>query len=75
MEHLATERQVTLAKTFDLATSSVRALNQFLHSELARSEVTHIEVLNPGGAHSIAVGMNHPVDIDVRGHGGITWAV
>ncbi len=70
MEHLAVERQVTLARTFDLATSSVRVLNQFLHSELVRSEVTHIEVLNPGGAHSIAVGMNHPVDIDVRGHGG-----
>ena len=70
MEHLAVERQVRLAKTFDLATSSVRVLNQFLHSELVRSEVTHIEVLNPGGAHSIAVGVNHPVDIDVRGHGG-----
>ena len=37
MEHLVVERQVALARNFDLATSSVRALNQFLHSELARS--------------------------------------
>ena len=70
MEYLATERRVALTKTFDLATSSVRALNQFLHSELARDGITHLEVLNPGGAHSIAVGINHPVDVDVRGHGG-----
>ena len=42
MEHLVMERQVTLAKTFDLATSSVRVLNQFLHSELVRSEVRQL---------------------------------
>jgi glutamate synthase domain-containing protein 3 len=70
MESLATERHVTLEKTFDLATSSVRELNQFLHHELAGSGVRHIDVLNPGGLHSIAVGIDHPVDIDVRGHGG-----
>jgi glutamate synthase domain-containing protein 3 len=70
MESLATQRHVMLEKTFDLAHSSVRDLNQFLHTDLATSGVKHIDVLNPGGLHSIAVGVNHPVDIDVRGHGG-----
>jgi uncharacterized protein YcaQ len=44
----------------------VRELNQFLHHELLDSGVKHIDVLNPKGAHSIAVGIDHPVDIDVR---------
>ncbi|MBX9963429.1 MAG: protein glxC [Burkholderiales bacterium] len=57
-------------KTFDLAKSSVRELNQFLHQDLATSGVKHIDVLNPNGSHSIAVGVNHPVAIDIRGQGG-----
>jgi glutamate synthase domain-containing protein 3 len=61
---------MALEKSFDLAKSAVRELNQFLHHELPASSVKHIDVLNPGGLHSIAVGINHPVDIDVRGHGG-----
>jgi glutamate synthase domain-containing protein 3 len=70
MAHLAPAQQDALTKTFDLATASVRALNQFLHSDLPGEAIKHIDVLNPGGAHSIAVGVNHAVDIDVRGHGG-----
>ena len=31
---------------------------------------THVDVLNPDGAHSIAVGVDAPVRIDVRGHAG-----
>ncbi|MEO8039413.1 MAG: protein glxC [Betaproteobacteria bacterium] len=58
------------ARTFDLARTSVRELNQFLHSDLAGSGIGHIDVLHPSGAHSIAVGVNHPVDIDIRGQGG-----
>jgi len=49
----------------------VRALNQSCTSPNAREGGSHIlRCSNPGGAHSIAVGINHPVDIDVRGHGG-----
>lgn len=55
---------------FDLKAQGVRAFNQFLHADLASSGVEHIDVLHPNGAHSIAVGINHPVRIDVRGHGG-----
>ncbi len=70
MEDLAVRAGMTARKTFDLAGGSVRELNQFLHRQLAGSGVRHIDVLNPNGAHSIAVGIDHPVDIDVRGHAG-----
>ncbi|HET6337145.1 MAG TPA: hypothetical protein VFG30_28165 [Polyangiales bacterium] len=53
---------------FDVAQTGVRALNSYLHGSLA--EGTSIEVLNPGGAHSIAVGARATVQIDVRGHAG-----
>jgi glutamate synthase domain-containing protein 3 len=59
-----------MEKTFDLAGGSVRSLNQFLHTGLAGSGVSRVEVVNPNGAHSIAVGVDQPVDIQVRGHGG-----
>ena len=57
-------------RVFDLAAQKVRDLNHFLHQELAASGVGQVEVLNPGGRHAIAVGINHPVDVEVRGHGG-----
>lgn len=70
MDSLTVEKRTTMDKTFDLAKSSVRELNQFLHQDLAGSGVKHVDVLNPNGSHSIAVGVNHPVDIDIRGQGG-----
>jgi glutamate synthase domain-containing protein 3 len=54
--------------SFDLARQKVRELNQYLHHELRGDE--HIEVLNPNGAHSIAVGIDRAVNVDVRGHAG-----
>jgi methylamine---glutamate N-methyltransferase subunit B len=56
--------------TFDLATQTVRELNQHLHqpaSELAGREVV---VSNPNGAHNLAVGLNAPVQVTVQGHAG-----
>src|SRR5262245_28853976 len=70
MENLATRSRANTERDFDLAHGSVRELNQFLHRGLSGSGATHIDVLNPNGAHSIAVGIDHPVHIDVRGHGG-----
>jgi len=54
--------------TFDLQRDSVRDLNQFLHGQL--SEVREVVVENPDGAHSLAVGLNAPVHVDIRGHAG-----
>jgi glutamate synthase domain-containing protein 3 len=60
----------TEAVKFDLAKQKVRELNQFLHHDLQRSGTRQIEVDNPNGTHSIAVGVDAPVDIQVRGHAG-----
>jgi len=56
--------------SFDLATQSVRDLNQFLHSELPAAPTQRVEVLNPDGAHNIAVGLDVPAQVDILGHGG-----
>jgi glutamate synthase domain-containing protein 3 len=61
---------VVTEKRFDLAQTTVRELNQWLHADLAGSGVAHVEVLNPDGAHSIAVGLDARISVDVRGHAG-----
>jgi glutamate synthase domain-containing protein 3 len=55
--------------TFDLSTEPLRRLNHFLHHELTE-ELVHVRIKNPDGAHSIAVGVNAPIDIDIEGHAG-----
>jgi len=55
--------------TFDLAAQPLRQLNQFLHHDLPAGPV-RMRILNPDGAHSIAVGVNAPIDIDIEGHAG-----
>jgi len=54
--------------TFDLASQPLRELNRFLHRELGDTKVVH--VLNPDGAHNIAVGVDAPVAINIEGHAG-----
>jgi glutamate synthase domain-containing protein 3 len=58
------------AVTIDLARTSVRELNHFLHHELPRGNLQRVEVLNPNGLHNLAVGVDWPVEIDIRGHAG-----
>jgi glutamate synthase domain-containing protein 3 len=53
---------------FDLERQSVRELNQFLHGDL--SGVQEVLVKNPDGAHSLAVGLNAAVRVDIGGHAG-----
>jgi glutamate synthase domain-containing protein 3 len=55
---------------FDLARQSVREVNQFLHHELAGSDLKRIEILHPEGAHSIAAGMDADVEVAILGHAG-----
>jgi glutamate synthase domain-containing protein 3 len=54
----------------DLAQSSVRALNARLHQLTAQTNQLYWRVLNPNGAHAIAVGVTHPVQIEIKGHAG-----
>ncbi|MFW5453484.1 protein glxC [Thioalkalivibrio sulfidiphilus] len=58
------------AVRFDLSETTVRELNQYLHHDLPGSGAKHVEVLNPNGQHNLAVGVDAPVSIDIRGHAG-----
>jgi glutamate synthase domain-containing protein 3 len=51
----------------DLAEKPLRELNSALHNVAAGANDLHFEVVNPGGMHSVAVGVDQPVTIDVKG--------
>ena len=53
---------------FDLRDATVRELNQALHEEAISG--AEIQVLNPGGKHSIAVGAMYPASVLIEGHVG-----
>ena len=60
----------------DLSRLTVRELNQYLHHELplvgqaSSLSPPHVQILNPNGQHSLAVGLDTPADIDILGHAG-----
>jgi methylamine---glutamate N-methyltransferase subunit B len=55
---------------FDLAAAPLRELNAALHALPADTNETHWEVLNPGGKHAIAAGLDAPVIVELRGNAG-----
>jgi len=54
----------------DLAVTELRALNQALHALTPTTNETNWRILNPRGRHSIAVGVDAPVTIEIAGHAG-----
>jgi methylamine---glutamate N-methyltransferase subunit B len=56
-----------IVSTVDLATTELRALNQALHELNEGTNETRWEIVNPRGSHAVAVGVNAPVEINVRG--------
>lgn len=50
----------------DLSTHSLRDVNVALKAQTEGA----FAVLNPGGAHAIACGLNAPIDVGIRGHVG-----
>lgn len=56
--------------SFDLRTTTLREINAFLHGKFDAERAKEIEVLNPDGAHNIAVGLDAPLRIDIKGHAG-----
>lgn len=58
------------AQVVDLACASRRELNAALHALAEGSNATSWRVLNPRGAHALAVGLNAPVEISIAGHVG-----
>lgn len=56
--------------TFDLGAQDLRALNSTLHALNGGTNETAWEIINPRGSHAIAVGVDAPLDITVRGSTG-----
>jgi glutamate synthase domain-containing protein 3 len=56
--------------SFDLATDSVRELNQRLHQVDPDRPGGRVVVRNPGGRHAIAVGLDAPYEVEIEGHVG-----
>ena len=56
--------------TIDIAEEGVRALNQRLQGLPADTNETSWEALNPHGAHAVAVGLELPISVEIKGHVG-----
>ena len=54
-------------RTVDLEKTPLRELNQDLHRQKDGSNEASWEVLNPRGSHAVAVGIDAPINVDVKG--------
>jgi glutamate synthase domain-containing protein 3 len=54
----------------DLDQASVRELNQTLHALPGHTNRTYWRVLHPAGRHSLAVGLDAPITVEIDGHAG-----
>lgn len=57
-------------QTFDLEKSGLRALHKALNVKEAGTNETAWEVVNAKGSHAIAVGLDAPIEVTVRGSTG-----
>jgi glutamate synthase domain-containing protein 3 len=63
-------RESATVEVVDLATTRLRELNQRLH-DLSRSPGPRAwRVVNPGGAHAVACGLDADVEVEIDGHVG-----
>ena len=58
------------ATPVDLATTTVRELNQRLHGIAPAGNETLWRIVNPRGLHSVAVGIDTPMQVRIEGHVG-----
>jgi methylamine---glutamate N-methyltransferase subunit B len=52
---------------FDLTVQTLRDLNAALHGVADGTNDTDFEVINPRGLHAVAVGIDKPLTVDIRG--------
>lgn len=57
-------------QTFDLEAQGLRSLNATLHAQSDDTNQTAWEIVNPRGSHAIAVGLDAPIEVTVRGSTG-----
>jgi glutamate synthase domain-containing protein 3 len=56
--------------TVDLSATPLRELNGALHALAGSDAPGRWRIVNPGGRHNVAVGLDAPVEVDVEGHVG-----
>ena len=56
-------------ESVDLATTELRELNERLH-HLGPGDPTRWRVINPNGAHAVAVGLDGEIEVEIDGHVG-----
>ena len=57
-------------QTYDLEANGLRDLNAALHAQRAETNQTKWDVINPRGSHAIAVGIDAPIEVNVKGSTG-----
>ena len=57
-------------QSFDLEAQGLRALNSTLNAQSTETNQTVWEVTNPKGSHAIAVGLDAPLEVNVKGSTG-----
>ncbi|MCL6286147.1 GXGXG domain-containing protein [Ruegeria sp. 2012CJ41-6] len=57
-------------QTYDLEENGLRGLNAALQAQNAETNRTRWEVVNPKGSHAIAVGLDAPIEVTVKGSTG-----
>ncbi|MEI4487784.1 GXGXG domain-containing protein [Frigidibacter sp. MR17.14] len=57
-------------QTIDMAVTPLRELNAALQAQAKTTNQTAWEILNPKGAHAIAVGLDAPIEVTVKGSTG-----
>lgn len=57
-------------QTYDLEADGLRGLNAALHAQAENTNQTEWEVVNPKGSHAIAVGLDAPIEVNVKGSTG-----
>ncbi|MFT4716761.1 MAG: glutamate synthase domain-containing protein 3 [Paracoccaceae bacterium] len=57
-------------QTYDLEAQGLRGLNSALYAEKDNANQTAWEVINPKGSHAIAVGVDAPIEVNIKGSAG-----
>jgi len=57
-------------QVFDLEAQDLRELNATLHAQADTTNQTAWEIVNPKGSHAIAVGLDAPIEVTVKGSTG-----
>ncbi len=57
-------------QTYDIEADGLRALNAALQGQSQQTNETAWEVINPRGSHAIAVGLDAPIEVTVKGSTG-----